>query len=466
MGIVHFEVLKWWEFDSISLTYQRLLQPSIACTTQAQSGMALDSIESIRDMQMMKQKCKTLSLTFIVLSGSLMMAGCNSPDPKKITANSSATGDSKIDLSLFGKDAIAKAATVVDCTLTTGEASKCAQLTVKHKPDNLQIGPFCPTTVNDTGGIWNWDGKEAGLYRINGKFLRMLNSLGYKFYDADGKVYISTTTATKPKFNNTCMSMKADTAVEITILLPMTPKIADKPTDLGTVAKVGIALDGMPIFADAPSVLKTGHMPALDTCGGHIDPGGWYHWHATSTDINSVYDQKKVAAKFALQQSPSAQFAYAFDGYAMYGTTEPNGKVPTDLDACNGHIDPTARNPKGEYHYHATSDFPNLPKCLKGVQAKNNFSTTASTGIDSANSGGGSSGGPDGGSSGGPDGGSGGGKPNFADAAKKLGVTEKALEQALQDAGGPQADLAKVAKTLKVSEAALKVALPMRSPKP
>jgi hypothetical protein len=294
----------------------------------------------------------------------------------------------------------------------------------------------------------------------------MLNSLGYKFYDADGKVYISTTTATKPKFNNTCMSMKADTAVEITILLPMTPKIADKPTDLGTVAKVGIALDGMPIFADAPSVLKTGHMPALDTCGGHIDPGGWYHWHATSTDINSVYDQKKVAAKFALQQSPSAQFAYAFDGYAMYGTTEPNGKVPTDLDACNGHIDPTARNPKGEYHYHATSDFPNLPKCLKGVQAKNNFSTTASTGIGSANSGGGSSGGPDGGSSGGPDGGSGGGKPNFADAAKKLGVTEKALEQALQDAGGPQADLAKVAKTLKVSEAALKVALPMRSPKP
>jgi YHYH protein len=249
------------------------------------------------------------------------------------------------------------------------------------------------------------------------------------------------------------MSMKADTAVEMTILLPMTPKMDDKPTDLGTVAKVGLALDGVPIFADAPSVLKTGHMPALDTCGGHIDPGGWYHWHATSTDINSVYEEKKVAANCALQQSPSAQFAYAFDGYAMYGTADMDGTVPIDLDTCNGHIGSTARNPEGEYHYHATGDFPNLPKCLKGVQAQNNFSTTASTGIGSA--GGGPGGGPGAGD-----------RPNFADAAKKLGVTEEALEQAMQDAGGPQADLAEVAKKLNVSEEALKEALPPRSPQP
>jgi hypothetical protein len=166
-----------------------------------------------------------------------------------------------------------------------------------------------------------------------------------------------------------------------------------------------------------------------------------------------------VAAKCALQQSSSAQFAYAFDGYAMYGTAEPDGTVPTDLDTCNGHVGSTARNAEGEYHYHATSDFPNLPKCLKGVQARNNFSTTASSGIGSANGGGGAPG---------ADNGLGGlgGRPNFADAAKKLGVTEQALEQAMQDAGGPQADLAEVAKTLNVSEEALKAALPTRSPQP
>ena len=61
------------------------------------------------------------------------------------------------------------------------------------------------------------------------------------------------------------------------MLLSLTPVKAEKITDLGTVAKVGLALDGVPIFADAPSILNTGHMPALDTCGGYVDPGGWYH---------------------------------------------------------------------------------------------------------------------------------------------------------------------------------------------
>ncbi len=409
-------------------------------------------------MKTIIQKRKSLSFAAIIITFGLIVAGCDTPDtvnPYKATeSEGSATGDSsdsQMDLASFSSDAMVKPAAVVDCTLTNGETSQCAQLTVKYKPDNLQVGPFCPTTVNEAGGIWNWDGEKAGLYRIDGVFLKMLNSLGYEFYDADGKVYISTSTATKPAFDNTCMQMKEDTAVEMTILLPMTPQMTDQPTDLGTVAKVGLALDGVPIFADAPSVLQTGHMPALDSCGGHIDPGGWYHWHATSTDINSVYEEKNVEANCALQQSPSAQFAYAFDGYAMYGTTEVNGKVPTDLDACNGHMGPTAKNPEGEYHYHATSEFPNLPKCLMGVQAEDNFSTTASSGLGSANGGGGA-GGP-----GGP-----GGGPNFADAAKKLGVSEDALTQAMKDAGGPRANLAEVAKTLNVSEEALKEALPAR----
>jgi YHYH protein len=264
--------------------------------------------------------------------------------------------------------------------------------------------------LKDVGGIWNWDGKNAGVYRIDGAFLQMLNSIGYKFYDSAGKVQISTDVASKPKFDHTCMSMKADKAVEMTILLPMTPKMADKQTNLDTVAKVGLALDGVPIFADAPSVLKTGHMPALDTCGGHIDPGGWYHWHATATDVNSVYQQKKVDAKCALQQSPSDQFAYAFDGYKMYGTTDMDGKVPIDLDGCHGHIGATKTKPQGEYHYHATGKFPNLPVCLKGIQAKNNFSTTASMGMGST--GGKPGGGPGGGTDGGPGGGPGGAPPN------------------------------------------------------
>jgi YHYH protein len=402
---------------------------------------------------MQKHKPKVLRMSFVAVCCGVSI-GCNSPDKKANTSDnaktsasvaSNASSSPKVDPNLFSKDALVKPPTIVDCTLANSQASKCVQLTVKYKPDNLEIGPFCPAILGEAGGIWNWDGENAKLYRINGEFLQMLNKLGYRFYDSDGKVHITTDLSSRPKFNNSCLAMTPQKAVEMTILLPASPTMANKPTELGTVAKVGLALDGVPIFADAPSVLQTGHMPALDTCGGHVDPGGWYHWHATSTDINSLYEQKKVDAKCALQQSPSAQFAYAFDGYAMYGSVDMDGKAPIDLDACNGHVGPTTTNPQGEYHYHATAKFPNLPACLKGVQAKDNFSTTSSTGIGSAR--------------GGP-GGRPGGPPNFSDAARKLGVAENALRQAIQDAGGRDADLAKVARSLNVSEAALRAALP------
>jgi hypothetical protein len=206
-------------------------------------------------------------------------------------------------------------------------------------------------------------------------------------------------------------------------------------------------------------------MPALDQCGGHIDPGGWYHWHATATDINSVYASKKVGAACALQQSASAQFAYAFDGYAMYGTAESDGNAPTGLDECNGNTGRTERSPNGEYHYHASSSFPNLPACLKGVQANDNFSTTARTGIGSRNGGGGPGGPAPDAHAGARAGGARGpattdGAPNLSAAAARLGLSEATLRKAMEDAGGPNANLADVARSLNVGEAALKAALP------
>lgn len=141
-------------------------------------------------------------------------------------------------------------------------------------------------------------------------------------------MHITDVRTTQPVDKNACLSASVDEAVQMTVLLPMTPVKAAKPTSLGTVAKVGLALDGVPIFADAPSVLQTGHMPALDTCGGHVDPGGWYHWHAASTDINTVFKHEHVDASCALKQKADALFAYAFDG-----SVDSDGKVPTPIDA-------------------------------------------------------------------------------------------------------------------------------------
>lgn len=306
---------------------------------------------------------------------------------------------SDVNLRAFASGALASPPEVVDCTLENGATARCVRLVVRYLPEGKTIGPFCPATIDDVGGMWQWDGENAGLYRIDGPFLRMLKTLGYSFYEPDGTVHVADPNRSPPgSGGNACLQASLDKTVTMTMLIPQTPVVARSATRLGTVNQVGVALDGVPIFSDAPSVLHTGHMPALDTCGGHVDPGGWYHWHATAT---------------------------------------------------------------GSYHYHAPQDFPNLPPCLSGVQARNNFVTTAKTGIGSRG-GGGPRGGP--GPGGGPGragrSGPGGPPPGFAEAAKTLGVSEQALMNAVRENGGRRLDFAAAAEALGVSEEALRAALP------
>jgi hypothetical protein len=359
------------------------------------------------------------------------------------------------DPEAFAQTAFRGVPTIVDCTLETGAAARCHEFTVGYKPAELAIGPFCPATLDDAGGIWDWDGENAGLYRIDRAFLEMLDTLGYRFFDDDGTVHIADIATAPPEDDHACINVSADETVEITMRLPVDPVMADAPSPLATVSKVGVALDGVPIFSDAPSVLQTGHMPALDTCGGHIDPGGWYHWHATSTDIGTAFEEEGVLADCALDQDSGAQFGYAFDGFALMGSREADGTVPEGLDACDGHVGPLPDGTEG-YHYHASETFPNLPSCLVGVVAVDNLTTTATAGVGATRAG------QDGraepprpgqGTRGDP-------PPGFIEAAATLGVTPEAILEAMDAAGGPNADLAQVAARLGVDEVALRDALP------
>ena len=353
------------------------------------------------------------------------------------------------DPDAFSRTAFVDPPATVECTLEDGTETTCHELILSALPGGLEIGPFCPATLDETGGIWDWDGAEAGLYRIDRAFLEMLAEQGFRFFDESGAVAIGDPGEGQPDAEHACLSASLKPDVTMTIRIPAEPRMADAPTPLGTVAKIGVALDGVPIFADAPSVLDTGHMPALDTCGGHVDPGGWYHWHATSTDVDTVLDREGVEAGCgAVAQDASAQFGYALDGYPMFGGREADGSVPEDLDECGGHVGPTSA---GEtYHYHARETFPNLPSCLVGVVAEDNFTTTADRGIGSLAQ-------LEGGR---PTDGPGGMPPGFARAAETLGVEPEVLMEAVRAAGGPRANLAAAAATLGVTEEALREALP------
>lgn len=359
------------------------------------------------------------------------------------------------DIGAFDPAAFLETPAVVDCTLDDGTQTQCRKLVVGYVPQGLAIGPFCPATLDDAGGVWDWTGDHAGLHRVDRSFLMMLDALGYRFFDDDGAVHVVDNATRMPDVDHACITVSADASVEITMLLPIEPVMADAPTPLGVVSKVGVALDGAPIFSDAPSIQQTGHMPALDVCGGHIDPGGWYHWHATSTDIETVFAAEGVSADCALAQDSSALFGYAFDGFALYGSADPDGSVPDDLDACSGHVGST---PGGErvYHYHAATTFPNLPECLVGVAARDNFSTTATAGIGAQRAGADGRHEPPRPGHGGPRG----MPPGFDKAAEALGVSPEKLMQAMDAAGGPRADLSVVAASLGVSAERVRAVLP------
>lgn len=372
-----------------------------------------------------------------------------------------ASAAAQAEMSRFTDKAFIEAPETVACTLENVTTSQCHRITVGYLPEGLEIGPFCPATLDEAGGVWDWTGQQAGLYRVDIDFFMLLDKLGYRFFDDDGTVHVVDIATSQPTVDHACINVAADESVEITMLLPVEPVFADEPAALGTVAKVGVALDGVPIFADAPSIQQTGHMPALDVCGGHIDPGGWYHWHATSTDIESVFEAEEVDADCALPQEASALFGYAFDGFAMYGSRDAGGVIPSDLDACNGHVGATADGVDA-YHYHASESFPNLPPCLVGVQARDNFSTTATAGVGATRRGAdGRNEPPRPGAGGRP--GPGGVPPGFEEAAQSLGVSLDALMQAVTAAGGPRLDYVAAAAALGVTEERLRAALPPRA---
>lgn len=128
---------------------------------------------------------------------------------------------------------------------------------------------------------------------------------------------------------------------------PLFPKPAANPKsakDGFFRGAIAIAANGVPIFNPIKNDGRTDTLLAgeLDEYGGHSGRGDDYHYH-----VAPLFLQDKLGKDLPV--------AFALDGYPLFGLTCENGKVPTDLDAMNGHI--TA---KRGYHYHATKTYPYL----------------------------------------------------------------------------------------------------------
>ena len=67
------------------------------------------------------------------------------------------------DLAGFDAGAFADQPQIVECTLADGTAATCFQITVNNLPEAHEIGPFCPATLIDEGGLWYWTGENENL---------------------------------------------------------------------------------------------------------------------------------------------------------------------------------------------------------------------------------------------------------------------------------------------------------------
>ena len=142
--------------------------------------------------------------------------------------------------------------------------------------------------------------------------------------------------------------------------IPRHPRKAEKPTPT-PFGPIGVAINGVPFYnpynAEGRDAVLGPFAEVFDSCCGHPDPMGRYHYHKYPVCLKSPFKENGKSA-----DSHSPLLGLMFDGYALYGPNGADGKPPADLDASNGHEDTT----RG-YHYHVTAKLPYLIGSYRGV---------------------------------------------------------------------------------------------------
>lgn len=208
-----------------------------------------------------------------------------------------------------------------------------------------------------TRGLWSAPavyGPENHPFDANVK-VRFTDSL--MIVDSDG---IPThPTATYPNRDNPNRILKQNYQFKI----PLRPQRAAQATEL-PMGPIGVAINGIPFYnpynAQRQDAVTGPHAEVFDSCCGHPDPMGRYHYHKYPVCVKSPFRDPKGAH--------SPLIGLAFDGYAIYGPNDSNGSPATGLDECNGHSD----DERG-YHYHVTAKFPYILGAYRGVVELSNF---------------------------------------------------------------------------------------------
>ncbi len=134
---------------------------------------------------------------------------------------------------------------------------------------------------------------------------------------------------------------------------PIVPQLAAEPVSARTGlfrGAIALAVNGVPIFNALNNRGDDAFLVGeLDNFGGHCGRADDYHYHVAPLHLEEIV-------------GPTNPIAYALDGFALYGSVEPDGSPLEDLDEYNGHV-----GSDGIYHYHGTTTYPYINGGLVGV---------------------------------------------------------------------------------------------------
>ncbi len=142
--------------------------------------------------------------------------------------------------------------------------------------------------------------------------------------------------------------------------IPLKPEFATTPLSLKTnfmAGAVAIAPNGVPIFNPLNNRGEDAYaIGELDQWGGHCGKADDYHYHIAPLHFEATAGKNPIAM--------------ALDGFAIYGSKEPDGTTMQTLDANHGHSIGT-----GVYHYHATTTYPYFIGSMRGKVSINPATT-------------------------------------------------------------------------------------------
>ena len=143
----------------------------------------------------------------------------------------------------------------------------------------------------------------------------------------------------------------------VSLTVPLNPTMGTTPTCVG-MGMIGVSTDGVAIYngVDAEGRDAVAH-EEQDSCGGHPDESGEYHYHGPSSCVTGTKQKNTLVG-------------YALDGYGIYSMYDANGKEYTnaDLDECHGITSEIMWNGKmvNMYHYVETQEYPYTIGCYRG----------------------------------------------------------------------------------------------------